>query len=96
MKQKLRQKATNQMPDEKNTIQIEKEFAANWLSIFRFVWKKTYGSRDSSVSRLARSTCTPEPAQPAVLYDWVVAFGHLLDDQAREAEVRRFMVSGVY
>jgi hypothetical protein len=25
-----------------------------------------------------------------------LAFGHLLDDQAREAEVRRFMVSGVY
>ena len=25
-----------------------------------------------------------------------VAFGHLLGDQAREAEVRRFMLSGVY
>jgi hypothetical protein len=25
-----------------------------------------------------------------------MAFGHLLGDQAREAEVRRFMLSGVY
>jgi hypothetical protein len=64
MKQKLRQKATNQMPDEKNTIQIEKEFAANWLSIFRFVWKKTYGYRDSRVSRLARSTCSSTQVDP--------------------------------
>jgi hypothetical protein len=34
MKQKLRQKATNQMPDEKNTIQIEQEFGCLFLGLY--------------------------------------------------------------
>ena len=60
MKQKLRQKATNQMPDEKNTIQIEKEFGCLFLGLYgkKHMGIATRAYRDSRATHVQLYSCT--------------------------------------